>query len=334
MFMRAYMAIFMGGNMPANKTNVRFTTRLLYPQAANNINELELRLWTPDSGSQPHEIAIMVHGFLEGIENEPRSRERWLRRYEAIAEELAQRNIASIFLPMPLHFERMVPAAEGTLATIVQRLKNNGTYLYYGGHDQFSTDIGLLIESILAEPTKYRLAPGNTKIHLIGYSLGGAAAMAAATTNHGKVDSLSVLYSTWGLANIPSEAIGAAFQDRYGFSAADWNATMAVLASRRESFDEAFQAVMWGEISPSWIGRFPKRVLFVHGLMDELFPPEMTLAGSLAFFNQFSSMVQGLDAANREQFEVAFINSYSDHFFIKRRKQVAAMIAGYIGVFR
>jgi alpha/beta superfamily hydrolase len=72
----------------------------------------------------------------------------------------------------------------------------------------------------------------------------------------------------------------------------------------------------------------------VHGLKDELFPPEMTVAGSLAFFNQFSSMVQGLDAASREQFEVAFINSYSDHFFFRRRKQVAAMIASFIGVSR
>jgi pimeloyl-ACP methyl ester carboxylesterase len=304
--------------MPANMTFVPFKTNLLYPHA----------------GSQPNEIAIMVHGFLEGIDSESRARERWIKRYETIAEELAQRNIASIFLPMPLHFERMVPAAEGTASTVVQRLKNNGSFLYYGGHDQFSTDIGILIESILAEPTKYRLAPVKPKIHLIGYSLGGAAAMAAATSNHGRVDSLSVLYSTWGLANIPSEAIGAAFEDRYGFSAADWNATMAKLASERDSFDKAFQAVMWGEISPSWISLFPKRVLFVHGLKDELFPPEMTVAGSLAFFNQFSSMVQGLDAASREQFEVAFINSYSDHFFFRRRKQVAAMIASFIGVSR
>ena len=91
--------------MSISMRKVPFRMDLIYPQAANNISDIELRLWVPDQGPPPEEIAILVHGFLEGIENDPRRRERWLKRYEAIAEELAQRNIASIFLPMPMHFE-------------------------------------------------------------------------------------------------------------------------------------------------------------------------------------------------------------------------------------
>lgn len=320
--------------MSISMRKVPFRMDLIYPQAANNISDIELRLWVPDQGPPPEEIAILVHGFLEGIENDPRRRERWLKRYEAIAEELAQRNIASIFLPMPMHFERVVPSGEGALPVIVQRLRMGGTLLYYGGHDQFSKDIGLLIEAILAEPAMYGLAPARPKVHLVGYSLGGAAAMAAATANHGKVDSLSVLYSTWGLANISAEAIGKAFERNYAFTAADWAATISQLTASREAFDEAFRAVVWGEITPGWFRKFPRRVLFVHGLKDELFPPEMTIAGSHDFFRRFSSMLEGLNASDREQYEVAFINSYSDHLFIKRRKQVGAMVASFVGVCR
>ena len=158
--------------------------------------------------------------------------------------------------------------------------------------------------------------------------------MAAATAHQGKIDSLSVLYSTWGLANISAEAIGRVFENQFGFSADDWNATISKLSLKRDSFDEAFRALIWGEIPTGWFQRFPRRVMFLHGLKDELFSSGMTIRGSYTFFSTFSSMLEHLDSSIRDQYEVVFMNSHTDHLFLNRKAQVAAMVASFVGVRR
>jgi alpha-beta hydrolase superfamily lysophospholipase len=77
--------------------------------------------------------------------------------------------------------------------------QKNGAYLYYGGYDQVKDDIEQLVGDIRLDPDKYDLK-ADPKVHLVGYSLGGAAALGAAAGLGQKIDSLSVLFSSWNQA--------------------------------------------------------------------------------------------------------------------------------------
>jgi pimeloyl-ACP methyl ester carboxylesterase len=77
----------------------------------------------------------------------------------------------------------------------VTQRKKNGRFLYFGGYDQLLVDISKLVDIIKANPTDFR-AQKTPRTLLIGYSLGGAAAMSAASEHSDKIKSLSVLCST------------------------------------------------------------------------------------------------------------------------------------------
>jgi|GEM_PF-4509837 len=226
---------------------------------------------------------------------------------------------------MPLHFERGKGLqVEGQEPAAVRQLRKNGSFLYFGGYDQLKHDIGELARRISEDPGHFHLAK-SPKIHLVGYSLGGAAAMGAATAEErGRFASLSILFSNWGLASISKESVAAAFGKR-GFGEDDWGRTMSELQASRESFDEGFRAIIWGEGSSGWFARFPKRVLLVHGLMDKIFPFRQTLDSSKAFFLHFQEAMESGDL------ESVFINSSQDHLFLRRREQIAAFVASFIG---
>jgi pimeloyl-ACP methyl ester carboxylesterase len=288
-----------------------------------------LRKWVPDNG-RVSQVAILLHGFLEGIEPDEGRRNRWLSRYQSIAEELAAKNIASVFLPMPLHFERgLIPRTNLDEPMVVTQLKTNGTFLYYGGYDQLIDDIWKLVDYIKANPTDFGVNR-IPRVHLIGYSLGGAAAMGAASKHPDHIESLSVLCSTWGLSSVSDEAVGRAFQG-FGFGSSDWRRMLEELGSQRQNFDKAFRGLVWAEELTDFLASFPKRVLFVHGLLDHLFDPKMTHKASLDFWRIFQENSRSNSTANQE---CVFINFSSDHFYFGRRNLVADFVAAFVGTRR
>lgn len=286
-----------------------------------------LRLWQPGGEHHVEEIAILTHGFLEGVEADPKRRERMLKRYEFIAAELNARGIAAVFLPLPFHFERGNDlAAAGTFAPI-ERLREDGTYLYRGGYDQAVSDIVKLADDIDAAPDRFGL-PRAHGTHLVGYSLGGAAALGAGTRLGRRLASLSALFSTWRVASIDPGIIEETFGEKYGFGRAEWTRVMEQLAHHRHEYDEVFQDLVWGDGSGSWISLCPTRMLFVHGLEDEIFTTALTLPANFELYEYVRRINRS--AGNGPNRECVFIAPMTDHWHMRERKQVAGYVASFI----
>ena len=121
---------------------------------------------------------------------------------------LKEKNINSVLLPLPFHFDRSRDfAGENQFAPIV-RLKESGSYLYHGGFTQVKNDVNKLIKDIEINPNRFGLTTSEKiKFHLLGYSLGGVAATGSAVLSEIKFESLTVLLSAWNLSEINPDAI-------------------------------------------------------------------------------------------------------------------------------
>jgi pimeloyl-ACP methyl ester carboxylesterase len=313
-------------------TELSFESADLYPRMSPEQRKFKLRQWQPEwveGGKKPSQIAILINGFLEGVDAGSAKEGLAFERYNKIAEALNRENIAAVFLPLPFHFDRCGAAeADGTFQAIAQ-LRKNGTYLYYGGYDQVKDDIKKLVGEIHSAPGRFGL-DGKPQVHLIGYSLGGAAALGAAAGLGQEIASLSVLFSSWNLASIKPEAIDKAFRGKFKFGAQEWGDTLKALEDSRERFDPVFQDLMWGGGTSEWFENGPKRMLFVHGLDDELFPKEMTTRGILDLYEKFLQ----LDDRARKERECVFISVGGlDHMHVKafvKRYPVAEYVASFI----
>ena len=324
--------------MPTKLIEIEFDTKYeelrSYPQ---NLRA-KLNLWLPEGDKPVTEIVIMINGFLDGLLEE-RLNDIYLNRryfYKFIAEELNKQNVAAILLPLPFHFDRgagLNNHVEKIFAPL-ERLKKNGAFLYYGGYDQTKSDIQKLINDVQDNKGKFGLGDSEIKIHLLGYSLGGAAAMGAAAELQQKVASLSVLFSNWEIAGLDPNTLGEAF-NWFEFSAADWTRVLSELERVRGSCDPVFQSIMWGDnnLTP-WFSTCPQRILFIQGLQDETFPVGMALKNNFEFYTYIKKL-NDESASNQSgsKKECVFILPSLPHSHTDLSPSSKKQIAGYIASF-
>lgn len=228
-----------------------------------------LKLWRPEEfkSHKNSEILILINGFMEGVSLNNSKPSRKL--YESIAGQVNSNKISAIHYPLPFHFERSGESNP------IERLKINGSFLYYGGFSQVIEDIEKLVKEILEDPQKYGLEE-NPKIHLLGYSLGGIAAIGAASefvnnNSDFKFSSLSILLSAWNFNNISAVNVSKAF--RNAITSEDWEKVMEDLEQIRSdsSFSEVFKYLIWEDGNPVQFSKLADKVLFLHGHNDEIF---------------------------------------------------------------
>ena len=308
------------------KTTSRYGDNELFPQN----HEFKVPLWSPEDGDNTNQILIMINGFLEGVEAGGRDPDRWLPRYESIAEEVAKKGISAVLLPLPFHFERSRDLmARGK--TFIDQLRPNGVYLYDHGYRQVLDDLTGLVNKIKNEPGKYGLhkAP---KIHLLGYSLGGAAALGASEQHGASLASITALFSGWGIANIDAETIAKTFGGRLNFGADQWAAAMAQLEHNRANFDKTFNALMWGDGNGEWLQQCPSRMLFIHGIVDEIFPPTLSNEANNGLHDYVRRLAQPGEGERRR--EIISIQLLEGHLAwtwkAKARRRVARYVADFI----
>jgi len=284
----------------------------------NNKN-FNLKLWKSPSQNRKNEIVIMINGFMEGVikKDQPNPQAFFKRKrklYEIIATELNQKNINAIHYPLPYHFERSIDISAKEL------LKINGEFLYNGGFSQVIDDMAILIDDIIENPTKYGLDK-NPGIHLIGYSIGGIAAIGTAyeitqRKSDFKFSSLSVLLSAWNLNNIKAENISLAFQNE--ITVEDWNRLMQDMERVRNnpSVSALYKYLFWEEGEPIRFSEVAHKMLFIHGHNDEIF--------SVADTHRLQKMV--LNEMNR----LTIINIPSKHLIHLNSKVLSGYIANFI----
>lgn len=239
-------------------------------------------------------------------------------------------------LPLPFHFDRgagLNNHEEKKFAPL-ERLKISGSFLYKGGYDQTKSDIQKLINNVQDNKEKFGLANSEIKIHLMGYSLGGAAAMGAAAELQQKVASLSVLFSNWKIAGLDPNALGKAF-NWFEFSADSWTKALRELEQVRGSCAPVFQSIMWGDnnLSP-WFSKSPQRILFIQGLEDETFPVQMALNNNLEFYAHIKKLNDEF-ASNQtgSKKECVFIFPSLKHSHTDLSPSSKKQIAGYVASF-
>lgn len=306
--------------MPTSFDTIEFESVVeydfLHAQFSNN-SSFELPIWKADQSKNCNEILIMINGFLEGVESDQRRRDRHLERYEAIAKKvLKEKNITSVMLPLPFHLNRSRDITGDNQFAPISRLTESGTYLYYGGFTQVVSDVNKLINDIENNPSKFGLtSKENIKFHLLGYSLGGVAAIGSALHLERKLESLTILLSAWNLSEINPEAINIAFGERFGFTSELWNKMLRELNEIKEKTDPIFKKLIWNEGEPIAFNKCAERVFFLHGFKDDIFTNTHTE----------DSRKQVLEVMEK----CTFVNIPSDHYAMRSRE----VIAGYVSTF-
>jgi hypothetical protein len=281
-----------------------------------NNKKFNIPLWKPGEKKNCSEIVIMLNGFLEGVASDPKKRDKYLIRYKLIGEKLNQSNIAAVLMPMPFHFMRS-DDIEGNAPVV--RLSEHGSYLYHGGYDQVISDVEKLTNEIRKQPEEFGLyGPGEkVKIHLLGYSLGGVAAIGASIQlKSQQFESLTVLLSSWNISEIDPNAIERVFRKNFDFGKQEWNKMLNELR-KNEIGDDIFKQLFWGaeDVTMPPPERV-KRILFIHGLKDEIFPRDMTS-------NKINSIIN-------QQENCSFIFLPDNHSAIRYRKPIAGYISNFI----
>ena len=306
--------------MPTSFETIAFESHVEYnflqTQFSNN-SIFELPIWKADQNNNCNEILIMINGFLEGVESDQRKMERHIERYEAIAKKvLKEKNITSVMLPLPFHFTRSRDIIGDNQFAPISRLTESGTYLYYGGFTQVVSDVKKLINDIENNPSRFGLnVTENIKFHLLGYSLGGVAAIGSALHLERKLESLTILLSAWNLSEINPEAINNAFGERFGLNTELWNKMIEELNEIRENTNPFFRKLIWNEGDPIAFNNCAERVFFLHGFKDDIFTNTHTE----------ESRKQVLEVMEK----CTFVNIPSDHYALKSRE----VIAGYVSTF-
>ena len=306
--------------MPTSFKNISFESHVedYFPQNqfANN-SIFKLPIWKANQKKSCNEVLIMINGFLEGVESDQNKLDRHLERYEAIAKKiLKEKNITSVMLPLPFHFNRSRDIKGENQFAPISRLTKSGTYLYYGGFTQVVGDVKKLINDIENNPSKFGLTvTDNIKFHLLGYSLGGVAAIGSAIHLERKLESLTILLSAWNLSEINPEAINKAFGKKFGLTTELWNKMIEELNEIKENTDPVFKKLIWNEGEPIAFNKCAERVLFLHGFKDDIFTNSHTE----------DSRNQALEVMEK----CTFVNIPSDHYALRSRE----VIAGYVSTF-
>ena len=254
------------------------TSKVLYKtlEAYPNNHEFECKIWKNTPAPAKH-VVIMFNGFLEGIGNKKSA----YLRYKQIGEELNEKGIAAILLPLPFHFGRSIIGDGQDIVSPISRLREHGSYLYIGGFTQVKTDVQVLYHELKKEPSRFNLA-GDFDISILGYSIGGVSAIAAAKhlidTLELELNSLVVMLSAWKIQDIDAGSVAGFFRNiEPELNEETWETMMRELESIRdlETTDTVFKELIWGEdlgSNPELnFEQIAKKVLFIDGQMDEIF---------------------------------------------------------------
>lgn len=287
-------------------------------------SSFKLPIWKNDiENNKSTEILIMINGFLEGVDSDQIRRERVINmRYGAIAQRLLRdKNIVSVLMPLPFHFNRSLDISGENDYAPISRLTENGTYLYYGGYTQIVNDIEKLIREIENSPSDFGLHnESSIKFHLLGYSIGGVASIGAALNfnvgNTPKFDSLSVLLSAWNLAVLDADAVVGALGQRYGLTTEIWNRMIKQLEEIKESVNPVFRKLIWDEGDRIDFSKCANRVFFLNGFRDEIF----TTTHIEAVRYQIIEMMD----------KCTFINLPTDHLALRSTEEIAGYVSNFI----
>jgi hypothetical protein len=253
-------------------------TKVIYSNLEHFINnhEFECKIWK-NTEAPAKQVVIMFNGFLEGIGN----RNSAYLRYKKIGEELNKKGIIAILLPLPFHFGRSVVGNGQETVSPISRLKIHGSFLYHGGFTQVKTDVEVLYHELKNEPSRFNLKE-DFVVSLLGYSIGGISAIAAAKHLQEKLDlklnSLILLLSAWKIQDIDASSVAGFFRHTEpDLNEEAWTTMMRELETIRhlESTDAIFKELIWGEDIGSnpelKFDEIAEKVLFIDGQMDEIF---------------------------------------------------------------
>jgi hypothetical protein len=306
----------MSGNK--NYEYVTFKSRLEFANLRDfkGNQQFEIPVWKPKESSG--NVLIMLHGFLEGLDATKVKRERHLLKYDAIAERLTKKGYTCVLLPLPFHFERSVDFDDQELVAPINRLTKNGTFLYYGGYTQVISDVERLRQAIFQQPEQFGLVGEEIKYHLLGYSLGGVAAMGAALQTDARFESVSILLSTWNLQSINPDKIQNLFGTSYQFGREKWEKMMTELNQLKsmEDVDPLFKYLIWDDGEGVSFETMAEKVLFLHGLDDELFSRDLVV-------NNNSTVLESMK-------KCTFISIPSRHIITRERSLVAGLVSEFI----
>lgn len=285
-------------------------------------SKFNLPVWKSED-NKSLEVLIMINGFLEGVGGDQNNHEKLLeKRYGTIAKNiLKEKSITSVLLPLPFHFNRSFDTSRENEFAPLSRLTESGTYLYYGGFTQIINDVQKLIQYIENNPSSFGLHENvSIKFHLLGYSIGGVAAIGAALNlkdaTEPKLDSLSVLLSSWNLAAIEPSAIENAFGKKFGVSSEMWRRMLSDLKEIKDETNPVFKKLIWNEGDPIEFKNCAKRVFFLHGFNDEIFTHSHTEA----------TRQEVLDMMDK----CTFINLPTDHIAIRSTEEIAGYVSTFI----
>ena len=289
-----------------------------------NNSSFKLPIWKNNEElNTSSEILIMINGFLEGVDRDAVRRERVMNmRYGPIAQKLLRdKNIVSVLMPLPFHFNRSLDIAGENDYAPITRLTESGTYLYYGGYTQIVTDVKKLVNDIEKEPSKFGLKNDSPiKFHLLGYSIGGVAAIGTALNlnaeNKPKFESLSVLLSAWNLAMVEPSAVVDAIGRRYGLTTELWNRMIEELNEIKKSVNPIFRKLIWDEGNQIDFTKCANRVFFLNGFRDEIF----TTSHTESVRQQVLEMMD----------KCTFINLPTDHLALRSTEEIAGYVSNFI----
>ena len=292
----------------------------LQGQLPNNFS-FNLNLWLPDTHEPCNDFVILINGFLEGDAKSYDQLDKHLWRYTQIAEELTSDGKAVVLMPLPFHFQRGIMAGQNEGSLPLRRLKLDGSWLYHGGYTQVILDIRKLVDLVLNNPSAFNCT-NYPRLHLVGYSIGGVGVLGAATElakeQRTKLESVSVLLSAWRLVNINPGSLETLFKAKFGLTAEDWQSMVATIAEQRlnGNLDDVFTALFFGDDNTTIdVSQIAKKVLFVHGMKDEIF--ELPITENLR-----SDLLKP---------NCTLITLPTNHIAIRQNKQVAKYIATFIG---
>lgn len=252
-------------------------TEVLYQNLRKytNNHEFECKVWKKTE-APAKKVVIMFNGFLEGIGNKNSA----YLRYKKIGEQLNEKGIVAVLLPLPFHFGRSMASDGQNTISPLHRLKEHGTYLFHGGYTQVKTDVKALYQAIRDDPHSFHLTE-TFEVSILGYSIGGVSAIAAAMCLKDEfklsIDSLVIVLSAWKIQDIDARSVASFFEEPELETA--WSTMMNELETLRESksTDAVFKELIWGDdlgANPELnFEQIAEKVLFIDGQKDEIFNP-------------------------------------------------------------